>query len=159
MGPPVTSPLVYDTYAEQQYAELLRLFEILVGLEEPVLLGDLNHGPALQGNQTWELPFHYGLVNARGFISPYVILDGRCTWCGARDNPAAASSFPFDETIDHVYLLVDSYPRVQHVEVLTNTLMLESNILFLSITHCSTYSVFLKLSSLQLDFLCLIIME
>ena len=120
MGPPITFPPLYKSYDEQQYTELLRLFDILVNLEEPILLGDFNHGPALPGNITWELPFHYGLMTSRGLVSPYVNLDGRCTWCGSQENVAAAS-FPFDEVIDHIYILTESLGRVKYVEVNNNS--------------------------------------
>lgn len=117
VGPPITSPLLYESYDEQQYAELQLLFEIIVSLDEPVLLGDFNHGPAFTGTVPWEFPFHYGLMNARGLISPYVFLDGRCTVgkCGGSGREASDGT---PKVIDHIYILSDSFRRVKNVEVL-----------------------------------------
>lgn len=105
-GPPVVSPYLYSTYDEQQYGELTTLFEVATSVETPILMGDFNNGPASPGeNFSWELPFHYGLITARGFVSPYVLEDGRCTFCV--DNPSV--NFPTNLVIDHVYLTTDAY--------------------------------------------------
>lgn len=116
VGPPVVSPLLYQSYEEQQYAELTTLFQLIVTKDMPILLGDFNHGPASPGNITWELPFHYGLMNARGFYSPYVLVDGRCTFCST--NPTAF--FPLDLIIDHIYLPTSTRRRVISSKVRPN---------------------------------------
>ena len=108
-GPPVVSPLLYQSYEEQQYAEISNLFPVVVPKDMPILLGDFNHGPASPGNITWEAPFLYGLMNARGFYSPYVLSDGRCTFCTS--NPTT-SPFPSDILIDHIYLPTNMKERV-----------------------------------------------
>lgn len=106
-GPPAVSPFLYSNYDEQQYDEILTLFEVLKNLETPLLMGDFNNGPAPPGDKlVWELPFHYGLIAARGFVSPYVLEDGRCTYCV--DN----------HILDHVYLTATTYKgRVVSAEV------------------------------------------
>ena len=107
VGPPIVSPFLYSTYDEQQYDELLTLFEVATSKETPILIGDFNNGPANPGNG-WDFPFNYGLINARGFVSPFVLEDGRCTFC--LDNPSGAlSGIPLDLVIDHVYVTTDSF--------------------------------------------------
>ena len=108
-------PLQFTTYAEQHYDELLTLFEIVDSIETPILMGDFNHGPAIpRENVVYIFPFHYGLMNARGFVSPYVLLDGRCTLC--TENPAVLAMV--NQTIDHVYILSESFEgRVVSSEV------------------------------------------
>ena len=115
VGPPVVFPLPYQTYDEQQYIELLTLFEIAREMYSPIIMGDMNHGPALSGNITWLFPIHYGLVNAHGFVSPYVTEDGRCNWC--LDNPAARASYPYNLVIDHIYITDSSSKRLVNVKV------------------------------------------
>lgn len=50
---------------------------------------------------------------ARGFFSPYVLKDGRCTLCV--ENPFVFNIF--DELIDHIYITTDTAERVLNVEV------------------------------------------
>ena len=100
-------PFLYSTNDEQQYNQLLTLFDVVTRMETPILMGDFNNGPVPRGsNVTWKLPFHYGLINARGFVSPYVLQDGRCTLCV--DNPSA---FPRSKNLvpDHIYVTAASY--------------------------------------------------
>lgn len=100
------SPYRYPNYDAQQYDELTTLFEVVTSVENPILMGDFNNGPASPGtNFAWELPFHYGLMTARGFVSPYILEDGRCTFCV--DNPSV--DFPSNLVIDHVYVTTDAY--------------------------------------------------
>ena len=69
-------------------------------------MGDFNNGPASPGeNFAWELPFHYGLITARGFVSPYILKDGRYTFCA--DNPTA--NFPSNLVIDGIFLTTDAF--------------------------------------------------
>ena len=63
-------------------------------------------------------PFHYGLVNARGFVSPYVLKDGRCTFCA--DN-ALNLLFPVSQIVDHIYITTDTTERVVFAKVATLT--------------------------------------
>lgn len=100
------SPPLYSNYDVQQYDELLTLFEVLVSKETAILMGDINNSPASPGN-VWELPFHYGLINARGFVSPYVLEDGRCTFC--MDNPSVAIGGFQSHILDHIFLTTDTY--------------------------------------------------
>ena len=102
------SPLLFQSYDEQQYDEITTLFESVVTKDMPILMGDFNHGPASPGGITWIVPFNYGLMTARGFYSPYVFEDGRCTFCST--NPT--TNFPVDIVIDHIYLRTDMNERV-----------------------------------------------
>ena len=86
----------------------LQLFESVVTKDMPILMGDFNHGPASPGGITWLFPFNYGLMTARGFYSPYVFEDGRCTFCST--NPT--TNFPVDIGIDHIYLRTDMKGRM-----------------------------------------------
>ena len=114
-GPPFIDPLPFSTYAERQYDEILKLFNGIENLQTPVFMGDFNHGPAPPG-VTWELPFHYGLMNARGLVSPYALADGRCTWCVS--NPlVTAQGFTENLVLDHVYVTTTVFERVQKVKV------------------------------------------
>ena len=102
------TPLLYQSYDEQQYDEITTLLESVVTKDMPILMGDFNHGPASSGGIIWELPFHYGLMTARGFYSPYVFEDGRCTFCST--NPTA--NILSDKVIDHIYLSTSMNERV-----------------------------------------------
>ena len=113
VGPPFGEPFLFSTYAEQQYNELLRLFDFVTSSQFPILIGDFNHGPAGPGNLTWEFPFNYGAVIARGLTSPYVLMDGRCTFCTS--NPGV--SFPASILIDHVYIPATAIDRVVSTKV------------------------------------------
>ena len=115
VGPPTVFPLMYSSYAEQQYDEVLRVIDFATSVDVPVIMGDFNHGPAAPGGITWDLPIHYGLMNARGFYSPYVLQDGRCTWCV--ENAQAASFLPVNLIIDHIYITTNAMDRVKSVEV------------------------------------------
>ncbi len=107
VGPP--APQQYTNYEEQHFTEIMTLFTQLNGIDTPILMGDFNHGPASpRENIIYEFPFQYGLMIARGFVSPYVLHDGRCTFCS--DNPAVAiTNYQFNLIVDHVYLLADMY--------------------------------------------------
>ena len=102
-------PLQFRTYAEQHYGEVLTLMDQVSSIDTPILLGDFNHGPAsTRRGVSYEFPFFYGLITAHGFVSPYVLHDGRCTFCS--DNIAVAlSGFTLDVVIDHIYVLTESY--------------------------------------------------
>jgi len=115
VGPPITFPLLYSSPTEQQYDEVLNILGIATSMDVPVLMGDFNHGPAAPGGITWELPFHYGLINAHGFASPYVLQNGQCTWC--LQNSQAALDDPVNLLIDHIYITTDSFARVLSAEV------------------------------------------
>ena len=101
----MVSPLLYASYDEQQYDELLTLFELITSKDTPILIGDINSGPASPGNR-WQLPLHYGLINARGLVSPYVLEDGRCTVCN--ENPSTSDEQP-DNNVDHIYIPTNTY--------------------------------------------------
>lgn len=113
VGPPV--PLRYSNYDEQSYDQLQRLFELVRDIETPIVMGDFHHGPtSRREGVVYAFPIHYGLMNAEGFVSPYVLLDGRCTICS--DNPVRIRPTSF--IIDHIYVLADSYEeRVISAEV------------------------------------------
>ena len=115
-------PLQYSNYDEQHHDEILTLFNQISNVDAPIVMGDFNHGPvSRQENIVYELPFGYGLMTARGFVSPYVLLDGRCTYC-ADSVPVILSGFTTNLMIDHVYLLADSYKgRVISSEVINRS--------------------------------------
>ena len=94
---------------------MLSVIDFATSVDVPVLMGDFNHGPAAPGGITWDYPFYYGLMTARGFYSPYVLRDGRCTWC--LENAQAASFLPFNYIIDHIYITTNTMDRVRSVEV------------------------------------------
>ena len=52
-------------------------------------------------------------MNARGFVSPYDLKDGRCTFC--IDNPFTVISAA--ELIDHIYITTHTTERVIFAEV------------------------------------------
>ena len=118
VGPPV--PLQYSNYDEQVYDQLLTLFELVSDIDVPIVMGDFHQGPASRsGNIAYIRPFHYGLMTAQGFVSPYVLLDGRCTIC--LDNPAVNARRSSNELIDHIFILADSYKgRVLSSEVIVH---------------------------------------
>jgi hypothetical protein len=82
-------------------------------MQTPIIMGDFNNGPAPPGvNFVWQLPFHYGLINSRGFVSPYVLEDGKCTFC------TSVSEFTKDFLLDHIFVTTASYKgRVLSSEV------------------------------------------
>lgn len=119
VGPPFVSPFLYSSYAEQQYEELVTLLDAAATTDSSILLGDFNHGPSVATpSQTgvssiiYELPFNYGYVNARGYYSPFVILDSRCTICS--ENPAVSLT---SKIVDHIYVPVTSSGRVVATKV------------------------------------------
>ncbi len=110
-GPPFTYPLQYRNYEEQQYEELQVLFDAMQNKSHPVLMGFFHHGPAYPGSLTWKHPIHYGLIHSRGFYSPYVLEDGRCTLCAS--NPTVNSiRHNKDMVVDHIYLPTTTFKRV-----------------------------------------------
>lgn len=116
VGPPIVSPFLYSSQNEQQYHEVLRVLDYAVNVDVPILMGDFNHGPAAPGGISWELPFHYGLMNARGLLSPYIIKDGRCTRCPS-ESAFAAIVTSKHQLIDHIYIASDTVSRVISAEV------------------------------------------
>ena len=102
------------------------------------------------GGITSCFPFHYGLLNARGFVSPYVLKDGRCTFCS--ENPL--TNLTPDWIIDHIYITTDTFERVIVSEVYlpSNSLHsfssgLKHYVLFFLPSFSSPYSDSLTLSS------------
>jgi hypothetical protein len=112
IGPPLVSPFLYDSYAEQHRDEVMKILEVIETMEVPILMGDFNHGPAGPGGMTAAYPFYYGLMNARGFVSPYILKDGRCTAC--IDNHLRNTNI--DELVDHIYITTDTTERVRSAE-------------------------------------------
>ena len=66
-----------------------------------------------QGGLSSQFPLLYGLMNAQGFVSPYVLKDGRCTFC--TENPLTNNAV--DELVDHIYITTDTIDRVVHAMV------------------------------------------
>ncbi len=72
-----------------------------------VLMGDFNHGPVTESTAGWTFPLHYGLMTARGLLSPYALFNGDCSytfhnWCGV---------------IDHIYVIAHLAWKVKETEV------------------------------------------
>lgn len=112
VGPPIVSPYRYNSYAEQQYRELVTLLDAAAVTDSSILLGDFNHGPTIAtlpgvSSVLYEMPFNYGYVNARGYYSPNVLLDRRCTICS--ENLAVSIT---SRIVDHIYVPVTSSDRV-----------------------------------------------
>ena len=104
VGPPF--PPQYSSYDEQQYYEILTIFDQLNGVVAPIVMGQFNHGPLSPREHIAPMfPFHHGLMSAGGFVSPYVLLDGRCTSCA--DNLEMSQSY-ISGMMDHEFLRPDS---------------------------------------------------
>lgn len=88
--------------------------QVLEGVEDVVLLGDFNHGPAIPGVQ-WQAPLLYGLMTANGYFSANVLWCGHCTYC--LENSLASSLTVSDKIIDHIYLPVCKRSTVVRVDV------------------------------------------
>jgi endonuclease/exonuclease/phosphatase family metal-dependent hydrolase len=86
--------------------QLVQANELLTFLDETggdhqVLIGDLNTGPNGDDGVVAEAVGSYDALVAGGLASPYVELDGRCTFCAS--NPIlAAQGETTDVLIDHV---------------------------------------------------------
>lgn len=85
-------------------------------------MGDFNHGPTVAtppdvSEIIYDYPIHYGVVNAGGYFSPYVLLDGRCTFCIENEKVSTPSRI-----VDHIYVPVTSTQRVIGAEVRTGEL-------------------------------------
>ena len=85
-------------------------------MHTPILMGDFNHGPASPG-VNWEFPFLYGLMNARGFVSTYVMANGQCTWCINNPMVARDRQYAIDMIIDHIYVTTTILKRVKGAKV------------------------------------------
>ena len=112
---------MYSNYVEQNHDEVLTLLTKLGGINTPILMGDFSHGPAIpRRNVVYRIPYTYGLMTARGLVSPYVMRNGRCTIC--TDNPIIARSLSDVSTpsvwttlhmdhnyvTDHIYVSLDA---------------------------------------------------
>ena len=80
-----------------------------------------------------EKPLYYGLMNARGFVSPYVLKDGRCTVC--QDNPLFFRSFSL--IANRIYITTDTTERVVYAKVSSYVFRNPSTL------ECSTFIVVL----------------
>ena len=49
VGPPIVSPFLYSSYGEQHNDEIMKIFGLVQTMDVPILMGDFNHGPAIQG--------------------------------------------------------------------------------------------------------------
>ena len=85
-----------------------------------------------EGNIQTEFPFYYGLMSAQGFFSPYVLKDGRCTFCTG--NPFN-SLYAADEIVDHIYITTDTLERVLLAKV-TENITIFSLLQFNHILYC-----------------------
>jgi hypothetical protein len=116
-GPPIVFPLLYRSYAEQQYEQLVTLLDVASETDNSILLGSFCHGPAVAtppGRSLihYEMPFNFGYVQARGYFSPYVLHDGRCTLCN--ENPTVSQT---SKIVDHIYVPVTAHDRVKSTRV------------------------------------------
>ena len=91
------------------------MLQLLEGHENPVLMGEFHSGPATSHLQ-WQKPFNFGLIAARGFVSPYYILDGRCTYCV--DNSIVVGLNSTENSLqDHIWTTTAVFRKVKHVKV------------------------------------------
>lgn len=97
----------FTSNEEKQFAEIHEIADRFSGSPH-VLLGDVNTGPArnLSGSPelTAEYPANYELlVNALGYRDPYLLADGRCTYC-THENPLLQRIPNVDGILlDHVF--------------------------------------------------------
>ena len=109
MGPPVVEPLLYQSYEQQQFHEIMILLEWLDNKKTPILMGDFNHGPVTVACSSWILPLHYGLLTARGMMSPYAMGEGVCTYYDYDSN--------WQVVIDHIYIPAHMHEKFEDVRV------------------------------------------
>ena len=91
--------------------------QLVEGHKNPILMGDFNNGPTTS-QLIWENPFHHGLITARGFVSPYYLLDGSCTFCA--DNSIVASYdivVAENSLLDHIWTTTAVFRKVKYVKV------------------------------------------
>ena len=85
-------------------------------------MGDFNNGPT-SSQLNWIYPFHHGLITARGFVSPYYLLDGRCTFC-ADNNIVASYGSSENELVDHIWTTTVAFRKVKYVKVIELKILL-----------------------------------
>jgi len=107
-------PTIHEYHnEEQQFDEIEYIMEWMVDKWNPILMGDFNHGPvavARYGSRKtsqWLLPFNYGLMIARGMISPYAISSGLCTYC----------RFSKETVQSHIYIPTHTVAKAEYTKV------------------------------------------
>lgn len=106
----------FDSYAAEQQAQVDALVASLDGSVPTLLLGDFNTGPGVGGNEA-ELPDNYQMFTDAGFSSPFVELEGQCTYCS--DNTLIGSTN--DKIIDHVFIVGDGLQATGAARVFDQT--------------------------------------
>ena len=116
-GPPITSPLLYSSYEDQQRDEIGKMLAAVGGFQELILMGDFNTGPA-SSQTTAVSPSLYNLIISEGFVSPFFLLDGRCTSC--EDNILRIlTGATGNLLLDHIFTITAISNNVQSVNVRT----------------------------------------
>ncbi|OWF40506.1 uncharacterized protein LOC110463736 isoform X4 [Mizuhopecten yessoensis] len=100
---------IYSSWAEQNLAESMKLTALAKTnpSRAAIIVGDLNAGPAVPTDIAPLIEASYQHFINEGFTSPYVHIDGRCTYCSA--NPLAPTEVTQNFVIDHVFIKSDSH--------------------------------------------------
>ena len=114
-GPPFTIPRLFFSYRAQQLDEIVKMLQLVEGHKNPILMGVFNNGPTTS-QLISKYPLHHGLIAARGFVNPYYILDGRCTFCA--NNSIAAGFGSVENSLEyHIWITAEIFRKVKHVKV------------------------------------------
>ncbi|ESO83681.1 hypothetical protein LOTGIDRAFT_236514 [Lottia gigantea] len=109
---PIEDNLPYNTTGSQQADEIRRLHEHFKH-KEHIILGDLNTGPYDPSRNLWtNLPENYQLLKDFGYISPYEMNGGTCTYCDYNNVQNNASK---NSLVDHILLERQSFRNPKRV--------------------------------------------
>ncbi|XP_033761751.1 uncharacterized protein LOC117343491 [Pecten maximus] len=99
---------IYSSWAEQNLAESKKLTALPKSFgRSAVIVGDINSSPRISTDITPLLQDSYQHYIDEGFTSPYVDIDGRCTFCA--DNPLANLTTGINFLLDHVLIKTGSH--------------------------------------------------
>ncbi|XP_060083916.1 uncharacterized protein LOC132563179 [Ylistrum balloti] len=91
---------VYSNMAEQNLADSRKLTKAALMSDKPLIIGDLNTSPDIPAyNVTADFKDSYNHFLSEGFVSPYVTMVGKCTFC--RRNPLV-KDWNYNNVLDHV---------------------------------------------------------
>ncbi|XP_060083915.1 uncharacterized protein LOC132563178 [Ylistrum balloti] len=91
---------VYKSWREQNLADSRKLTEAASMFDKPLIIGDLNTSPDVPAyNVTADLEDSYNHFLSEGFVSPYVTMVGKCTFC--LQNPLVID-WNYNNVLDHV---------------------------------------------------------
>ncbi|XP_060083906.1 uncharacterized protein LOC132563167 [Ylistrum balloti] len=93
---------VYSSWEEQNLADSRKLTEAARLSYKPLIMGDLNTSPSIPvHNVTADFEDAYNHFLSEGFVSPYVTMVGKCTYC--LQNPLTHGS-NHSHVLDHVFV-------------------------------------------------------